>query len=115
MNCPSSSANVKYPPSFVRTSSQWSIARSIFLHLRELETERYTQEKHEIKSFDLQEIYEFNFSFLWYLASFQSYGSLKKIGARNTYFTDGTDSSFIWLTADAREFGWVGNNFLLSR
>jgi len=35
----------------------------ICLHLRNFETERYTKEKHEIKSFDLQEIYEFGFSF----------------------------------------------------
>jgi len=54
---------------------QWDIGRRVyktryqqskycalhfFLHLRNFETERYTQEKHEIKSFDLQEIYEFN-------------------------------------------------------
>ena len=56
----------------------------IFLHLRNFETERYTQEKHQIKSFNHQEIYEFDFTFLSYLASFQSYGSLKKIEARNT-------------------------------
>jgi len=36
---------------------------SIFLHLRNFETERYTQENHEIKSFDLQEINDFDFSF----------------------------------------------------
>ena len=40
---------------------------------------RYTQEKHQIKSFDLREIYEFDFSFFSYLASFQSYGSLKNL------------------------------------
>ena len=36
---------------------------SVFLLLRNFETERYTQEKHEIKSLDLREIYEFDFSF----------------------------------------------------
>jgi len=35
----------------------------IFLHLRNFETERYTQEKHQIKSFDLREICDFDFSF----------------------------------------------------
>ena len=35
----------------------------LFLYLRYFETDRYTQEKHEITSFELQEIYEFNFSF----------------------------------------------------
>jgi len=35
----------------------------IFLHIRNFEMERYASEKHEIKSLELQEIYEFDFSF----------------------------------------------------
>jgi len=38
-------------------------------------------------------------AFLSYLASFQSYGSLKKIGARNTFMTDSTyDLSLLAVT-----------------
>jgi len=41
------------------TSSQKSIARSFFFNLRNFETEkRDASEQHEIKSLDLQEIYE---------------------------------------------------------
>jgi len=57
--------------------SQKNIARSIFFNLRNVETERYTSEKHELKLLDL-EIYEFDLAFLSDLVSFQSYGSLKQ-------------------------------------
>jgi len=57
----------------------------IFLHPRNFETERYTQEKHQIKSFDLQEIYEFDFSFFFVVSRFvPNLRKFKKIGARNT-------------------------------
>jgi len=56
----------------------------IFLHLRNFETERYTQEKHQIKSFDLKEIYEFDFSFFAVSRFVPKLRKFKKIGARNT-------------------------------
>ena len=56
----------------------------IFLHLRNFETERYTQEKHQIKSFDLQETYEFDFSFFVVSRFVPKLREFKKIGARNT-------------------------------
>jgi len=56
----------------------------IFLHLRNFETERYTQEKHQIKSFDLQEIYGFDFSFFVVSRFVPKLREFKKIGARNT-------------------------------
>jgi len=56
----------------------------IFLHPRNFETERYTQEKHQIKSFDLQEIYEFDFSFFVVPRFVPKLRKFKKIGARNT-------------------------------
>ena len=55
-----------------------------FLHLRNFETERYTQEKHQIKSFDLQEIYEFYLSFFVLSRFVPKLRKFKKIGARNT-------------------------------
>jgi len=55
-----------------------------FLHVRNFETERYTQEKHEIKSFDLQEIYEFDLSFFVVSRFVPKLRKFKKIGARNT-------------------------------
>jgi len=63
----------------------------IFLHLPNFETERYTQEKHEIKSFDLQEIYDFDFSFFVVSHFVPKLRKFQKIGARNTYLTDGTN------------------------
>jgi len=54
----------------------------IFLHLlRNFEMERYTEEKHEIKSaLDLQEIYEFDLQLFCCISFFfQSYGSFKKL------------------------------------
>jgi len=56
----------------------------IFLYLRNFETERYTQEKQQIKSFDLQEIYEFDFSFFVVSRFVPKLRKFKKIGARNT-------------------------------
>ena len=52
-----------------------------FLRLRNFETERYT---HEIKSFDLQEIYEFDFGFFVVSRFVLKLRKFKKIGARNT-------------------------------
>ena len=61
---------------------------SVTLNMRLLvscfETERYTQEKHQIKSFDLQEIYEFDFSFFVVSRFVPKLRKFKKIGARNT-------------------------------
>ena len=59
----------------------------IFLHLRNFEAERYTQEKHEIKSFDLQESYDFDFSFFVVSHFVPMLRKFQKIGARNTYLT----------------------------
>jgi len=56
----------------------------IFSHLRNFETERYTQEKHQIKSFDLKEIYEFDCSFFVVSRFVPKLRKFKKIGARNT-------------------------------
>ena len=56
----------------------------IFLHLRNFESERYTQEKQQIKSFDIQEIYEFDFSFFVVSRFVPKLPKFKKIGARNT-------------------------------
>jgi len=56
----------------------------ICLHLRNFETERYTQEKHQIKSFDLKEIYEFDVSFFVVSRFVPKLRKIKKIGARNT-------------------------------
>ena len=44
------------------TGSQKCICAPIFLNLCNFETERYTSEKHEIKSLDFQEVYEFDLS-----------------------------------------------------
>jgi len=63
----------------------------IFLHLRNFETERYTQKKHEIKSFNLQENYDFNSSFFVVSHFVPKLREFQKIGARNTYLTDGTN------------------------
>jgi len=59
----------------------------IFLHLLNFETERYTQEMHGIKSLNLQEIYEFDFSFFVLSRFVQKLQKFKKIGARNTFLT----------------------------
>jgi len=56
----------------------------IFLRLRNFETERCTQEKHQIKSLDLKEIYEFDFSFFVVSRFVPKLRKFKKIGARNT-------------------------------
>jgi len=60
-------------------------AQFFFLHLRNFETERYTQEKHEIKSFDLQEIYDFDFSFYVVSHFVPKLRKFQKIGARNIH------------------------------
>jgi len=69
------------------TSNQKSIARSIFLNLRNFGTDRYTSEKYEIKSLDLQEIDEFDFSFFVVSRFVPKLRKFKKIGAYNTFLT----------------------------
>ena len=45
-------------------SVNYVLRAPIFLNFCNFGTKRDTQEKHEIKSFDLQEIYEFDLSFI---------------------------------------------------
>ena len=53
-----------YLPSLLEALAVKKVLRApIFLNFRSFETERYTSEKHGIKSLDLQEIYEFDLSF----------------------------------------------------
>jgi len=58
--------------------------------MRNFETEKYTSEKHEIKSFDLQGNHEFGFSFFVVSRFVPKLRKFEKMGARNTFLNDGT-------------------------
>ena len=59
----------------------------IFLNHRNFETERYTSERHKIKSLDLQDIYEFDSSFFVVTRFVTKLREFKKIGARCSFLT----------------------------
>ena len=80
------------------TSSQKTMDCSNFLNLRNFETERErererereTSEKHEIKSLDLQEMYQFHLSCPVASRFVPNLPRFEKIGAVNTFFTAST-------------------------